>query len=314
MMKYYRLTGMLICFVLLVTSVDSAQEKESNTDKILSLLPKDTIFVVVMDIGRITGTLFHEQLKENEHMQEWRRGYLKNKGIDPQEELEKIVIFMCEDYEDSIFLTSGCFNKDKVIKTKEDLWNTIAKKELYQGETIYKFKEEDLEAYVLFIEDFLLETYYAYDELKSIIDIYHGKKESIKVNQTLMNDIKEAHQGNMVWAVLILPQKVKDKEEDPVGQALSHATSIFILANAQEELSISAKLKCESEVNAKNLYDFINGFIAMGKMNSAEAEKPEFVGMLLEKLTMKIKDNDVIISTSITAEYFIRMSNEMKRW
>jgi hypothetical protein len=313
-MKYYKLTVMLICFVLLITSVGSAQEKGPDSDKILSLLPKDTMFLIVMDIGRIIGTPLHEQIKENEHMQEWRRSYLIKTGIDPQEELEKIVIFMCEDYKDSIFLSSGCFNKDKVIKTKEDFLDTIAKKELYQGETIYKFKKGNSEAYVLFIEDFLLETYYAYDELKSIIDIYHGKKESIKVNQTLMNNIKEAHQGNMVWGVIIIPQEVKDKGGDPIGKALSHATSILISANAQEELSISAKFKYENEENAKNFYDLINGFIAMGKMSSAEAGMPEFVGMLLEKLTMEIKANDVIISTSITAEYFIRMSKEMERW
>ena len=178
-MKNYKLIAMLICFALLISSVVSGQEKESNSDKILSLLPKDTSFVIVIDIGRIIGTAFHEQLKENEHAQEWRRAYLEITGIDPQEDIEKIVFFFCEDYEESIILTSGYFNKDKVIKAKEKNGDTIAKKkELYQGEIIYQIKNVQIEEYWVFLEDFLVETSHYYDALKSVIDVYHGKKET----------------------------------------------------------------------------------------------------------------------------------------
>jgi hypothetical protein len=321
MSKHYKLTGMLICFVLLVSSVSSGQEKESNSDKILSLLPKDTFFVIVIDVGRIIGTPFHEQLKENEYMQEWRRGYLETTGIDPQEDIEKIVFLMREDNGDvknsSIMLTSGSFNKDKVIKAEEEIGEAITKKELYQGETIYKFEKEyeETEVHLVFLEDFLVKIVEPMvDVLKSVIDVYHGKKENITVNQTLMSKIKEVIQENAVWGFFIPPQQLEDKEDDPMSKALFSATSIIFSGDAQEELSCSAEFKYENEENAKNFYDLINGFIAMGKMNLAKSEMPEFVGMLLEKLTMKIKANDIIISTSITAEYFIKIINEMKNW
>jgi hypothetical protein len=290
-MKNYKLIAMMICVVLLTSGVLYGQEKEISFDnnKVLSLLPKGTGFVLMIDMKRIIDSSLYKQIAEKEEIQQKYKAYKESSGIDLQKDVDRIVFFMAEESDEShncsIFIFIGRLDKDKIISAKTNSSISI-KEEIYRNEKIYFFVPK-LGLYnngwvfmngLIAIGDF---TKVEIEYLKRFIDSYYGEGGNIKNNQGFINLIKEANQADMVWGAGFWPEFYKEEAAgSPYGNGFATIDSIILSANIDKELEFSVKFKCTNEEGAKNLDDAIKGIIDREKMTSAENQ--EILGFLNE--------------------------------
>jgi hypothetical protein len=74
-----------------------------------------------------------------------------------------------------------------------------------------------------------------------------------------------------IQLALILPATAKENlKANPQSAALANVESVAFTADLSAGMLVSLKASADSEANGKSVYDAINGFIALGKMMSAE--------------------------------------------
>lgn len=313
-MRHCRVIVIIICFITLISRIAIGQEKRFDFDKVLSFLPKDTNLIIVIDIKRILNTAFHSNRMDDEKIKEWRGDYLKRTGIDPQEDIDRIIISAAGDHKNHLFVTYGKLDAQKILFIQKGTDNIY--EENYHGKKIYRTKSSiefgDDEGCWVFLEGFLLQG--TSNHLKTIIDINCGNGENIKTNKVFIDNIDKANQSDMVWGCLLTTETLrKATHSDQHSMVFSYIKSAIIIANTNnnKELLASAILICHTKENANNLFDFINGSIAMAKMQATEDQQifKFFARAIIEKY------NDTItVSIPIPAELFIIIINETNPW
>lgn len=342
-MKYPKIIGMLLCSFVLAAPLLGCSEAKVEPEKALSLLPKDSSLVIVVDMQKVVATEFYNKMKEDEMKLKEYNEFIAKTGIDPQTDIDKIAVSLLrynKGDDNVVALVFGRFDKDKILSSIKE--KAEIDMEAYQGKEIYmphEFKhheweeeaeeeeekeereeavEEEAEAKVkkkcgkldfalTFLQDNLIAAANS-DNIKKVIDLHQGKGESVNENQALMDVIKEANQKDTVWGAGLIPDKLRyQADENPMSRALATITSLVFSINVEKELDALIKLKTDSLENVTNLASAINGFIAMGRMSYQE--NPE-VTQLLDGITVEGIEDMVTITMHISEELMKWLSEE----
>jgi hypothetical protein len=329
------LMGLLIFAALML----SCQKKKITPDKALSLVPKESTFVVIIDMQKVAVTEFYNKIKKDEKSLKGYNEFVQKTGIVPERDVDKVAISvgerMGEKDGDVVALVFGRFDKEKIISSiKEGAAKEGAQvvAEQYQGQELYKIEEaaektegtekgekeeteeqetakkHDNEDFrIAFLEEGLLAAGNV-NYMKKIIDLYQGRGVSIEQNEALMGVINEANQTDMIWGAGLVPDMIKAQaESSPMSRSFSAVESIMFSINMETDLDLFIRMKCDSTENVKNLADTINGFIALGKMGAA---KEQDVMELLDSITVEGLEDTVTVTMHISKDILLRLSEE----
>ncbi len=285
----------------------------SKLNDLLSVLPKTMNGVVVIDVHRaITTEVVDKAIKDSAEYQKYQE-FIKQTGIDPQKDIQSLVIGFSATGTGEEALASGAgvvslvYDKTKLLaKIKELTPNLI--EQTYEGIVLFASPEEkDKPMFGAFLDETRIAIGNEAD-IKSVIDVFKKKSESVLKNEKVAALIKTANTNAMAWSVIAFPpEMMKDiVAKNPMAADLAdiHALSIFFdYANKALQLEIKG-LGGDAEKN-KKLADTLNGFKAIGGM--AAGEKPE-VGELLNKIEVTSAPDNIRIFASLPDELLNKLS------
>jgi hypothetical protein len=325
---------LIVCIAILaipVLVIEGWNTRAKKEYEPLSLVPKETDFVMVVDMKKIVATKYYTEFKQDKKELDDYYEFTEKTGIDPEKDLDIITISLkkMEDDPDFVLIATGRFDKEKILSSIKK--EAAATEEEYQGKTIYKFadrhekcEEEEMEkeeeARHRHKEDevrlaFLDSDIVAISNsglIKNAVDLYQGKGESIEQNQTLMDVVKEIDQDDMVWGAGVVPEKVKMRapQEHPMGNIVATIKSVVFSLDLEKELDALFKIKSDCKENVKNIADAINGLLALGRMNYAE--QPDYME-LLEGITVEGTEDIVSVSVHIPENLLDKLSKEVTK-
>jgi hypothetical protein len=342
-MRLKKLIAFSICLLIFAALMQSCQKEKITTDKALSLLPKESSFVVVVDMQKVAATEFYNKMKGDEERLKGYNEFVEKTGIVPERDIDRVAIsvgeHMREKNRDAVALVFGRFDKEKIITSmKEEAAKEGAEviAEQYQGQELYKVvegeeKEEEKEGLeeseeteepeaqetkkkhnnedfrLAFLEEGLIAAGNV-NYMKKLIDIYKGMGESIEQNEALMAIINEANQADMIWGAGLIPGELRSQaEEYPMSKSFAAIKSVVFSINLETDLDAFIKMKCDSPENAKNLTDAINGFIALGRIGASE--RPEYIE-LLDSIIVEGLDDMVSITMHVSKDLILQLSEE----
>jgi hypothetical protein len=325
----------IVCIVILVAPllvVEGWNARAKKEYEPLSLIPKDSGFVVVVDMKKVVGTKYYTKFKQDEKKLDDYYEFIEKTGIDPEKDLDIITISLSklEDDADFVLIATGRFDKEKILSSIRKEATVI--EEEYQGKTFYKIadrhkkceKEEEMEkeeeakhkrkedeVRLAFLDSNIVAISNS-EVIKNAVDLYHGKGESIEKNQTLMDVMKEIDQDDMVWGAGVVPEKVKmsPPQGHPMANVVATIKSVVFSVDLKKELDAFLKIKSDYKENVKNITDAINGLLALGRMNYAE--QPDYME-LLEGITVEGTGDIVSISMHMSEELLDRLSEEIAK-
>jgi hypothetical protein len=352
-MKNYRLIVMMICVVLLTTGVLYGQEKEINFDnnKVLSLLPKGTGFVLMIDMKRIIDSSLYKQIMKKEEIQQKYQAYKESSGIDLQKDVDRIVFFVAEETDESpncsIFIYIGRLDKDKIISAKTNKAISL-KEETYHGEKIYCFgtqeevtkekpevsetffyeeKQADIPSMKrkpalyhkvwVFLNDLAAISDFTNDEiiyLKRFINSYHGEKESMENNQDFIELIKEADQSKMVWGVGFFPEFFKDQANNiPMSEEFDSINSIInsIILFANADKELEFSIKFKC-TNEKNAMRLADIIKGYIALSKMYSKENQKLLNMLNEIMVEEKGNAVTIFSRIYLDSMLWLVEEIQ--
>jgi hypothetical protein len=201
------------------------------------------------------------------------------------------------------------YDKDTLINLiKEKGKETEILEEEYSGNILYTKKEkgEKLDLYGAFLDESHI-ALGSLQQVKSTIDVFQKKGDSLFTNEALDAVIKKADKASMMWGAFLVPEEVKTKLlQNPMLSSLEGVTSfVFSIDYRDENTYFEIKIISADETNSQKIADMLKGFQAMGIMGAAE--KPG-LGELLNRIQVSLSDNRVKISAEIPIDLMNQMA------
>ncbi len=298
-----------IAFFLVSLSFSCARKVES--DKALSLLPKESAFLFSIDMKRLAATDLYKKIKEDTEALEKYNEFVEKTGVDPEKHLERIVLAIPPDVEETqevAVAIFGIFDREKILSAIEE--EGEVETSTYEGLEVYSFTPEDEPMGMSFLAEGCL-GFGGQESIKRMIELSKGKGESLEANAEMMDVLKDVNQENMFWGAGLIPEDYKQKAKaNPMTQSFASLRSIILSVNAEKGFDFFMLSRSDVEEDAKLMADAMKGFVALGKMGAGE--KPDLLEML-DKIEIGSKKNEVTISMHLSEELMERLGKEMQK-
>jgi hypothetical protein len=292
----------------------------------LTMLPKDTTGVILIDVNRAMNTeVVSKALKEGENAEKYQET-IKKLGIDPQKDVYFLAIGLTGSFSGGTTSGVGVLNlkysKDAILaKMKEDgakftegAYEGVATVAVAEGEKEGP-ENEKAEAAEKPVQDvkpgkgmmgaFLDASNIAVGpekEVKAAIDVLKKKAENATANAELMAEIKGVNKNAMAWGVFAFKAEDVKKmvESTPMLSSLASLKALILAFDYSNKL-LDVEIKAVTSDAGKNkeIADMLNGFKAMGSM--AAGEKPG-LAELLGKIEITSAADNVRIHAAIPEE------------
>ncbi len=320
-MKKFMAIGLSVLFA--VFFVVSCAEKptapkagSAKADDMLSLLPKESFGVIVVDVNRILTTeSVDKAIKENKNYQKYLE-FVQETGVDPQKDVFFFVGAMSgvvrEGAQDGVAVVNLKYDRTKLLAKIQKEQGELAKTE-YNGFTVYQAaaKEGKKPVSGAFLDEsnIILGTDSA---VKSVIDVYQKKAENIWKSESLPSLLKGMNRNAMIWGGFAVPAEAMKKaaSQNPMLGAFANIQSIIMSFDYRNQ-NVLAEIKamCPDEAKTKQMADALNGFKALG---AGVAAKEPLVGELLNKIEIFSAADHVKISASIPEDLIKSLGEKAK--
>ena len=294
----------------------SPQAGSAQGEDMLSLFPKDTRGVLVVDVHRIMMTeSAAKAIKDNEKNEKYVQ-FVQETGIDPQKDIFFFAGALMGD------LSQKSAEGAAVINLKYDQARLLesmkkARGEFttadYNGLTIYQFSggENDKPVSGIFLDasNILAGSDAA---VKKMADVYQKRADSVLKNEDMTALIKGMNTSAMVWGGIAVPPETVQQatSQNPMLGAFSTIHSLLLSVDFKDETLIT-EIKAMSPDAAKNkdMADTLTGFKALG---AGAASKEPLVGQLLDKIEIVSAPDSVKIVARIPNELIQSLSEKAK--
>ncbi len=338
-MKKKSLYGLALALLLTAfaacTKVGPPVAGSAKAVEMLTMLPKDTTGVMLIDVNRAMNTeVVSKALKEGEHAQKYQET-IKKLGIDPQKDVYFLAIGLTGSFSGGTTSGVGIMNlkyaKDALLakmkeadaKFTEGVYEGVATITIVEGEkedsgadkaveTEKKEGGEKAEAAEKPIQAvapekvmmgaFLDASNIAIGpekDVKAVIDMLQKKGENATANAELMAQIKSVNKNATAWGVFVFKAEDVKKmvEATPMLSSLASLKAIVLAFDYSNKI-LDMEIKAVTSEAGKNkeIADMLNGFKAMGSM--AAGGKPE-VGELLGKIEITSAADNVRIHAAV---------------
>jgi len=304
-LKYFIIIGV----VFSLASITLYCAKKIESDRALSLLPKESFFLFSADMKRLSTTDLYNKIKENPEGLEKYNEFIQKTGIDPEKHLERVVFSIPPDVAESqevAIAIFGTFDQEKILSSIRE--EGEVETSTYEGLEIYTFTQEEGEPMSM---SFLAEGCLAIgksETVRKMVELSKGKGESLEKNAEMMEILKDANQEDMFWGAGLLPEDFRQKAmENPMTQSFASLRSVILSLNAEKGLDFYLLGKSDKEEDAKLLADTIKGLIALGKMGAGE--KPYLIEVL-DSIAVDAEETAVSISMHLSEELVERLGKE----
>jgi len=305
-LRYFIFVGVVFSLVSLAFSC----AKKVESEKALSLLPKESTFVFAANMKRLATTELYNKIKEEPEALEKYNEFIEKTGLDPEKHLEKIVFSIPPDVAESQEVAAvvfGTFDREKIlsaIKEEEEV-ETIT----HEGLEIYTFSPEDEPMGMSFLAEGCL-AFGGSETIKRMVELSKGKGESIEDNAEMMEILKDVNQEDMFWGAGLVPEELRQKAlANPMTKSFASLRSVILSMNAEKGFDFYLMSRSDSEEDAKLLGDTFKGLIAMGKM--AAGEKPDILEAL-DNIAVEAKKDSVSISINLSEDLMDRLVKEAR--
>ncbi len=270
---------------------------------LLAYLPKATNGVIVLDLNRIMNTdAANKAIKEDKAVQKYQE-FIQKTGIDPQKDIHFAAIGLAGDLTaksaEAAVVVNMTYKKDDLIaKIKAEAKNL--QESTYNGVTLYTVPEGEgkKQAYLAFLDASLVaggsET-----SIKSVIDVFQNKGESVLKNEALAGILKGVHKDAMVWCAFSIPPQAMEMatSQSPMLANLKGLYGLTMFFDYKNK-SLIAEIKGLNKDEAKNkeIATMLDGLKAMGAMAST---KDPSLGEVLDKIQIASGPTDITISADI---------------
>lgn len=306
-LRYFIIVG--VAFFLFSLTLSCAKKVES--DKALTLLPKDSTFLFSVDMKKLAATALYNKIKEDTKTLEKYNEFVEKTGVDPEKHLERIILAIPPDVEETqevAIAVFGTFDREKILSAIEE--EGEVETSTYEGLDVYSFTPEDEPMSMSFLAEGCI-AFGGQESIKRMIELSKGKGESIEANAEMMDVLKDIHQEDMFWGAGLIPEGYKQKAmANPMTKSFASLRSIILSINAEKGFDFFMLSRSDVEEDAKLMADAMKGFVALGKMGVSE--KPDILEVL-DKIVVESKKNEVTISMQLSEELMDRLGKEMQK-
>ena len=313
----------LITFILILLLSFSFYCKKKiapgdEIDRMLKLLPQNAIGMVFLNFQKITHTEFFDKtITQDKEKSEKYQQFIKDWGIEPKRDIYYVAIALIG--EESIKREPEAAGVAKLNYNKDLIINNLKKKgfkiqeEKYEGMTIFGGIDKKSEKTKM---AFLDKNHIAVGSeggLKSVIDLYKGKGESIHKNKKLMDLIKNVNQSSFLWGCFLIPEKALKAASSKSPQAKifeSIESASFFVDYENKKYSGQVNLFSSDETKNKQIVDFLNGvkaMVGMGKAQDADFQE------LLGNIKISSVPTGINFSVEVTEDLIMRLKEKSKK-
>ena len=306
-LRYFIIVG--VAFFLFSLTLSCAKKVES--DKALTLLPKDSTFLFSVDMKKLAATALYNKIKEDTKTLEKYNEFVEKTGVDPEKHVERIILAIPPDVEETqevAIVVFGTFDREKILSAIEEKGEIETS--TYEGLDVYSFTPDDEPMSMSFLAEGCI-AFGGQESIKRMIELSKGKGESIEANAEMMDVLKDIHQEDMFWGAGLIPEGYKQKAmANPMTKSFASLRSIILSINAEKGFDFFMLSRSDVEEDAKLMADAMKGFVALGKMGVSE--KPDILEVL-DKIVVESKKNEVTISMQLSEDLMERLGKEMQK-
>jgi hypothetical protein len=285
-------------------------------EDMLSLFPKDTRGLIVIDVHRImqTGPVT-KAIQEGQNKQKYDE-FVTETGIDPQKDVYFFAAGMMGDFNqknpDGAAVINLKYDKAKILELVQKKRGELTTTE-YNGVTVYQAPpgEDNKPVAGVFLDQSNI-LVGADAAVKKVIDVYQKKADNIWKNEQMPTLLKGMNTSAMVWGGMSIPPDALKQaaSSNPMLGSFSDIRSVVLSFDFRDNnMLVEIKAMSPDPNKNKQMADALNGFKALG---AGAAAKEPLVGELLNKIDISSAADNVKISASIPNDLLQSLGDKMK--
>ncbi len=294
-MSASRLAGASALVLTLVLSASAAMA--GNGKAALGNLPKDTAIVVSIDVDRVkTSPMFQDLLnlsKKNPDFAKTLDMLKAEASFDPAKDVHTIVVGLASDFtkndDSGIFFMEGKFAEAKFLALAKKAGATSISTEKHRGVKYYVL---DGKHEIAFLGKLMAAA--PSGKMKEVIDVYRGKKPSVKKNATFMAKMKDTDTSKDFWMVMLMPDEAKKEMSAQLGG--NTVDAVMAAVDIQKGVAAKLRLAASSVDGAKALVNLIQ----VGLASAGGAQELKALG--LDGVVSRIKVNQAKANVDIAMD------------
>lgn len=310
-----RILTLFIAVVFILTAVVLISGcKKGKAGETLSIIPENASLVANINFQKLAQLpIFDKSIKEAEEKNVEKpskyfkdyKDFVEKTGIDPKKDITAMSIAVIGPMKEGmgqapnfVAVAGLTYKKDKIINFIKSM-GTEFKEEQYNGETIYKFiDEEQKEGAVVFLEGNIAMGFP--NAVKNVIDTFKGKMKSVKENAMMKAPLEKMNPAAIFSFAMGIPEDAK--KEHKVGGMMSidmtKAECVFgNIDYADKTWTGLVQLVSKNETANQSLATTLEGF--KGMMGAGGAEFAELAGKIKFTATAEAVKMEVSLSEAL---------------
>ncbi len=248
-----------------------------------SIVPDGARWVAHLDMEKFVATGLYGYLDKDGKFEIKSRDINRWLKIDVPKDVTGVTVFGFEPGAKgrAVVVVSGKFDKARLL-TLLDLAEDHTEK-AYGAYTLYSTGDDGFGA---FINDNLIVLSESAEAIEKVLDTAGGKAKNFAAS-SLSAALKDVPPGAFLSGVL--PDLSRLSGMNNQSKILEKASGLFFLAQEKQDvLQIRLQVTADSPENAKNMFDLVQGIIAMGKLGGNEGDMAK-IASLIDGLQVKLE-------------------------
>jgi hypothetical protein len=285
----------------------------AKTQDLLTLVPATVQGMVLFDIQNGLKVQAVSDMLKKEEAQAQLKEFTEKTGIDPLKDIRFLAVGITpgavQGDTEGVGIINLTYKKDALLANMKKQGEV--KEVPYGGFTVYVMEEKEGQKpmHGVFLDEANIVAG-SPKAVEAVIDVFQGKKDSLRKNAELMGLVREANKNALVWGAFLIPAEALSKvsSQMPMLAGLEGLKSAILAIDYQNKnVLIEIKAKGKDEAKLKQIADMLNGFKAFGGM--AAASKPE-IGELVNKIEITSGKDFVRIYASLPEELIKKLAAE----
>jgi hypothetical protein len=285
----------------------------SKGQDLLTLVPGNVQGVLMMDIQNGMKIETVSNMLKKAEAQDKLKEFTQKTGIDPQKDIRFLAIGVIpgasQGDTEGVGIVNLTYKKDALLASMKKQGEV--KEVQYGGFTVYVLEENEGQKpmHGVFLDEANIVAG-SPKAVEAVIDVFQGKKDSLRKNAELMGLVREANKNALIWGAFLIPAEALSKvgSQMPMLGGLEGLKSGLLAIDYQNKnILIEIKAKGKDEAKLKQIADMLNGLKAFGGM--AAASKPE-VGDLVNKIEITSGKDFVRIAATLPEDLIKKLAAE----
>jgi len=284
----------------------------SKAQDLMSLVPGNVQGVLFIDIQNGMKVQAVSDMLKKPEVQAKFKDFTDKTGIDPLKDIRFLAVGFQpgtgQGNQDAVGIINLNYKKDALLATMK---LGEVKERQYAGFPVYALEEKEGQPpmHGVFLDEANI-VVGTPKNVEAVIDIFKGKKSSLRQNGELMALVREANKAALLWGVFIIPAEALAQvgSQMPMLSGLEGLKSGLLAIDYQNKnVLVDIKAKGKDAAKLKQIADMLNGLKAFGAM--AAATKPE-IGELVNKLEITSGKDFVRIYATLPEELIKKLAAE----